>query len=566
MRSRSPRAWLLSALALPIATAAAGAQDQTIMRALDLEQAGKAAEAAVAYRSALSSPNAVAAMLGLERVYSELGWTDSLVPVIDSVLRFLPRNPVLRTVQLRTLRATGREGAVRGAFERWVREVPNDAAPYREYARLLMQDGRGAAADTVLRRAQEAFGGAREFATEVAQLRASMGMWAPAARSWREALVESPYLVQAAVYSLSPAPREARDAVRAALVAPPASSGARRILAALETQWGAPRDGWAALSVLPPSDSAATAWSEFGSLAEGAEAWLVARDAFAAVHAYRRSPDVAVRAAGNALSGNDAASALRLAEEAAALLDSSSAARVVLPLQVRALTALGRAHEAEALVGRYAASLDPEAREELTRSIAWGWVRAGDVARARAALGSATGGEVEDEITGWLAFYEGDLKTARTALRRAARTTPDQVTALAILARTRAERSATLGQALLSLARGDSVRAAARLAEAAVELPDAGPILLATAGRLHAARKDDSLAIGVWETILSRYPNAPEAAEADLEWARALRRRGANVDAVARLEHLILTYPQSALVPQARRELELARNGVPGAT
>jgi hypothetical protein len=33
---------------------------------------------------------------------------------------------------------------------------------------------------------------------------------------------------------------------------------------------------------------------------------------------------------------------------------------------------------------------------------------------------------------------------------------------------------------------------------------------------------------------------------------------------VARLEHLILTYPQSALIPQARRELELARNGIPG--
>lgn len=566
MRSPSGRAWLLGATLAALAAAPARAQDQTIMRALDLEQAGKAAEAAVVYRSALSSPNTVAAMLGLERVYTELGWTDSLVPVVDSVLRFVPRNPVLRTVQLRVLRATGRDAAVRGAFERWVRDVPNDAAPYREYARLLMQDGRAAAADTVLRRAQETFGGGREFATEVAQLRASMGMWAPAARSWRDALIESPYLVQAAVYSLSPAPKDARDAVRQALLAPPASTGARRILAALETQWGSAREGWSALSALPPSDSAATAWSEFGALAESAEAWLVARDAFAAVHAFRRAPDVAVRAAGNALSGNDAESALRLTQEAAALLDSSTTARVVLPLQVRALTALGRAPAAEALVASYAASLDPQSREELARSIAWGWVRAGDVARARAALAGSAAADVDEEITGWLAFYDGDLKTARTALRRAARTTPDQVTALAILARTRAERSTTLGQALLTLARGDSVRAAARLTEAATELPDAGPILLATAGRLHAAHKDDSLAVNVWQTILSRYPNAPEAAEADLEWARALRRRGANVDAVARLEHLILTYPQSALVPQARRELELARNGVPGAT
>jgi hypothetical protein len=33
--------------------------------------------------------------------------------------------------------------------------------------------------------------------------------------------------------------------------------------------------------------------------------------------------------------------------------------------------------------------------------------------------------------------------------------------------------------------------------------------------------------------------------------------------AVERLEHMILTYPRSALVPQARRELDLAKQSVP---
>ncbi|MDQ4080711.1 MAG: hypothetical protein M3125_08120, partial [Gemmatimonadota bacterium] len=60
--------------------------------------------------------------------------------------------------------------------------------------------------------------------------------------------------------------------------------------------------------------------------------------------------------------------------------------------------------------------------------------------------------------------------------------------------------------------------------------------------------------------------DAPEAPEANLEWARALRRAGRHTDAVARLEHLILTYPDSALVPQARRELELARGAIPPAS
>ena len=34
-------------------------------------------------------------------------------------------------------------------------------------------------------------------------------------------------------------------------------------------------------------------------------------------------------------------------------------------------------------------------------------------------------------------------------------------------------------------------------------------------------------------------------------------------EAVGILEHLILTYPQSAMVPEARRELDVARAAVP---
>jgi len=565
LRSLSLRALAGAAAGLAVLALPVHAQAEPLARALDLEQAGKPAEAAAMYRSALATENAVPAMLGLERVYADMGQTEALIPVIDSAVRALPRNPVLRTIQLRTLRAAGRDDAVRAAFERWVRDVPREPAPYREYARLLMQDGRVGAADTVLRRAQRAFGSGRELSLEVAQLRASMGMWEPAARSWRAALAESPYLVQAAVYSLAPAPEAERDAIRRTLLAPPVAPGARRIVAALEIGWGSARAGWLALRELPPGDSAAAAWQEFAEQAEGAEAWLAARDALVAAHGYERSPALASRAATDALAGGDPASALALAQEAAALLDSAAAARDVLPLQVRALTALGRAADAERLVAAYGRSLSPEERARLTQAVAWGWVRAGDVSRARAAI-AAAGGDADEEIAGWLALYEGDLKAARTTLRRSGQSSPDQITALAVLARTRVERAPVLGEAFLTLARGDSVRAAAKLAAAAATLPDAAPLLLAAAARLHAARKDDAQAIPLWQMIATQHEQSPEAAEADLEWARALRRRGANAEAVTRLEHLILTYPQSALVPQARREMELARGAVPGTT
>jgi hypothetical protein len=54
---------------------------------------------------------------------------------------------------------------------------------------------------------------------------------------------------------------------------------------------------------------------------------------------------------------------------------------------------------------------------------------------------------------------------------------------------------------------------------------------------------------------------APPAAE--LEWGRLLVRNGRSADAIPHLEHVILTYPNSAFVPEARRVLERAKGAIP---
>jgi tetratricopeptide (TPR) repeat protein len=202
--------------------------------------------------------------------------------------------------------------------------------------------------------------------------------------------------------------------------------------------------------------------------------------------------------------------------------------------------------------------MSDEERSQLRRDVAWGWVRAGDIGKARAALASS-GAPLDDDAQGWLALYEGDLAAARTKLGRSTDATPAIVTARALLARSRADRSPGAGQAFLLLARGDSAQAAEKFVDASREVGDAAPLLLAVAARLHAARRDDASAIPLWQSLVTQYASAPEAPEADLEWGRALRRRGATADAAQRFEHLILTYPESALVPQARRELERTR-------
>ncbi|MFL5576195.1 MAG: tetratricopeptide repeat protein, partial [Gemmatimonadaceae bacterium] len=249
--------------------------------------------------------------------------------------------------------------------------------------------------------------------------------------------------------------------------------------------------------------------------------------------------------------------ALDLAARAPA---DSATTRALLPVRVRALAALGRPDEAEALVRGAAAGVDDSDRARLRRDVAWGWVRAGDVPRARAALAASGGSGGDEDAEGWLALYDGDLATARRKLARSTEASWALVTARALLARSRADRAPAAGEAFLLLARGDTARAAARFAEAGQALPDAAPLLVAVAARLHAARHDDSGAISLWERIVTQYASAPEAPEADLEWGRALERRGATAGAAQRFEHLILTYPESALVPQARRELERTKN------
>ncbi|HET7456245.1 MAG TPA: hypothetical protein VFJ74_01235 [Gemmatimonadaceae bacterium] len=570
---RAAAAVARAALAMSIAASIvgvgrAGAQQPnggaaaSVARGLDFEQGGKLREAAAAYREGLRGQELVGAMLGLERVYTALGWTDTLRVMLDSLARAVPRNPSVRSAQIRALRAEGRDAQARAAFESWVRDVPGDAHPYREYARLLIGAGQAAAADSILSRAASTLGArASGVSLEIAQARSALGLWEPAAQSWRAALDEAGYLVPAAVFALQPAPADARPAIARALGAAPPRLGSRQALAQLQLAWGSPREAWTALRDLPPSDSAAVAWREFADVAEASTSWLVARDALlAAAGAARRGGGgvLVARAAADALNGGDAAGALTIAGSVTPAPGDTAASLALIAVKVRALSSLGRAAEADALVQQSGASLDEGRRAELRRGVVWGWIKAGDVAKARAALASA-GGDADEGALGWLSLYEGDLAAARTKLTHAGDATADLVTARALLARSRAERSTAAGNAFLALARGDTARAAAQFVDAGRELPDAAPLLLAVAARLHVARHDDASAVPLWSSIVNQYATAPEAAEADLEWGRALRRKGDAPGAVARFEHLILTYPQSALVPQARREMERAK-------
>ncbi|GLC26377.1 hypothetical protein [Roseisolibacter agri] len=544
-----------------------------LTRALELESNGKSREAAALYRQALGDPAAgdegrSAAILGLERVWEELGQRDSIVPVVNTFLRTRPNDPTLRGVQLRALVALRRDGEARTAYEMWRRAAPGDPAPFREYARLLLQGGRTAAADTVLREAIPALrgpGGQRALALELAQLHVALGAWERAAGSWRQALDAMPYVELAALFALQPAPVAARDSLLPALLEPPVALVPRRVAAMLLMSWRRPREAWQALGAVASDDSSRAAWRDLAERLEAAEAWPVAREAWLRVLEADHDADAGRRAAAAALASGDAAGALTLLDRAgtAAGAQSPGAEADATVLRVRALGALNRAAEAEQAAKAVSSRLAEGDRARVADALAEAWIAGGDVTRARAALAVA-GARDDAPVAGWLALYAGDLKRARTLLKRPAEDattsrTELAMTALAVVARTRADSAPAVGAAFLSAARGDSVRAAAQFLEAAAALPEAASLLTAAAARVHAARGDTASALPLWERIATTYASSPEAPEAELAWARQLLRRGDVAGARTRLEHLIVNYPESALVPIARRELERAR-------
>ena len=526
-----------------------------LVRALDLEQRGRTREAIVAFREALGGRDMVAALLGLERAYADLGRSDSLVSLADSLARAHPRETLVQTVRLRTLLYARRLGDAKAAFGEWTRASPNQLVPYREYARLLLDASRFGEADTVLTAGAAVAGGRVGLAAERARLEAARGAWSAAAASWRLAIESASFQMPAATYSLGDADEGQRDAIRGALTAAPISRPSRELLSALELQWGAPAAAWSAIATLPADSAGFAAWRSFADRAAAVEAWLPARDAWRAALRLHCDDELLLRAADASIRGGDAPAALALLDDASCRPQRAQRRRVAAALRVRALALAGRPADAARTLDSLGLADDPDLRRSLETAVAWGWVKIGDVARARAQMGDALDADTSG-VRGWLALYEGDLATARTALRESGTPSRDAVLVLSTLARTRATRSELLGAAYLALARGDSTAATAGFERAAGELVDAASALILRAAEIHAARGDVARAEPLWRTVVERYERSADAPAAELAWARALIARGDRAGARARLEHLILTYPTSALVPQARRALD----------
>ncbi|HEY3011116.1 MAG TPA: hypothetical protein VGJ36_00120 [Gemmatimonadales bacterium] len=555
-----------------------GAQQQGITRALDLERRGDYAAAAQAYRAVLSTrPADATALLGLERSLLPLNRSGEMLPVIRAALAAAPTSSAVHGIALRTWAAADQPDSIRSIAERWARIAPTDETPYREWgaAELARQNRPGARVAYLRGRAR--LGRPDALAAELAQLALADGDYPAALREWLLAVRKLPGYRATAVTTLGQAPERARADLLRSLADEPDLT-ARRIEAELRAYWGDPLGALRVLTPALPADRTQAIAVLRGLLdqlrglqtSEAKQAQGRVLEALADRSPALQASRLRLEAAQAYSAAGDRGSARRmlggLADDRAAPPAISSGAAATL---VEVLISEGRLEEAQKRLAESRPTVPADEYDLLRRRLVMAWIRAGDLARADSAV-AADSSVAGLALNGRIRLYRGDIKGAVERFKAAGPYTGDRVEAtqrtglLALLQPLEADSLPELGRALLQLEQGDTAQATAALEHLASQLPPShgGAELNLLAGHLMAATGRPADAERLLRVAATREaPGTAPAAELALaELLISNRRPG---DAVDVLEHLILTYPQSALVPQARRKLDEARGAVP---
>ncbi len=567
--SRSIRLALGLIVALPALVRA-----QAIGPGFELERSGRYADAASLYFTTIrSDPTNIPALLGLERTLFVLSRVSELLPLVQNARARQPDSPALRSLELRVYAALNEPDSLEAIARRWAVSAPQSEAPYREWGLALADRRMWDEARRAFLTGRRTLGG-DVLAIELAELEQRVGNWEASATEWGRAVTRLPDVEPNAASQLADAPAPMHDRVARALTAPGVSVRTRRMASEVLLTWGQPNEAWAAMEpTLATTDTEApTALRRFADLAgalttpDGHRVRGLALARWADMMPGSSGGRARAEAVRELLDGGDKAAARRVLEAHA---DSNGIAQAAL---IHLLIADNQLDIAEERLSAPATAITADDRATLRLALARARVGRGELDRAAAALGNDSSVAAIAQ-RGWIDLYRGNLKNAMEAFRlagpyaldRAAAT--DRTAMMALLQRIQQESSPDLGAALLILARGDSVAAIAALRRAAARLPEQGGRLevLLIAGQVAAQKGGDQelTAIALFDEIVRIGGEGAAPPAAELDWARLLVRTGRAADAIPHLEHLILTYPNSAFVPEARRVLERAKGAIP---
>jgi tetratricopeptide (TPR) repeat protein len=411
----------------------------------------------------------------------------------------------------------------------------------------------------------------------MAQLATADGDYLLALREWLPAIRRLPGYRVTVVAALSQAPAGIQPELLR-ILSRESDLTSRRLEAELRTRWGDPLGGFRALEDALPADRVAAVDALHGLVDQlrgqrTQEALLAQGRALEAI-AGRTSEPQSSRAGLEAAQAYSAAGEREAARRMLTGLtaDRSTPGSVSSGAAATLLSVLideGKLEEARRRLADLGPTLAADEYGALRRRLVEGWIRAGELARADSLLGADS--TIEGlALSGRIRLYRGDLRGAIERFKAAGPYAGDRTeatrrtTLLALLQPIEADTLPPLGDALLRLEQGDTAAAMRGLEGVAQNLdPAAGGAEL----QLLAARLAEGLRKPAEAERLFRAAAAAEtmatAPAAELGLAQLLLEQQREGEAVAQLEHLILTYPESALVPQARRVLDQARGAVP---
>lgn len=564
----------LAAQAQPILT---NSTATPLGRALMAERNGAYGDAATQYATILrTQPANVGALMGMEHVLPRLDRRAELVPLVEAALAADSTSIGIFGIAVRTFVVAGFPDSARKYTERWSARSPNDDEPYREWLEAATQARDLAQARVALDLGRQRLGPGA-LAIDRAGLLQSAGDVAGAALEWLAVVRATPPFRDGAVGQLAQVTPAQRTLVRDVLQRE-GSPEARQMLGLLLGRWGEPAEAIAMIrSALPVAQDAATTllralldelrlrFDKPSRLASAATLEAIAqRESGPATD---RTMMEAARAYADAGDERNARRVLAVVSTNPAAPGSMSTATSTTLLQV--LIAEGKAAEAERALAALGNQLDPDEHDRLARKVAMAWVRAGEFSRAGELIvhDSSTQGF---DLRGRLRLFRGDLAGANDLLKQAGpydeerEQALERVTLLTLIQAIGQDSVPALGDALSSLERGDSSRAIHGLAALAGTLKAGGAAeTRLLAARIALATRDTAGSLALLHA--ADVKDAPAtAAAARLDIARISIASGRAAEARTELEQLILEFPGSALVPEARRLRDSLGGTMPG--
>ena len=541
--------------------------------AATLETAGDLPGAERVVRDVLAAnPLSLSAIIALERILALQGRLAEVVPAVNRLLELDATSVIGHQMRLRVFAALNDVRGLENAVTAWTRATPGLETPYREGAAIYRESGEHQRAIALLEQGRRKIERADALALELGDAHFATGNLQRAAAEWSRAVGPAGrgfMLVQRRVQNLDDGGARIIPHLVDALAAEPITAGRQKAATMLAIDAGLEaraRQLARDVAGIVRIEERSPLLVEIARRADGAGLHRVAVWAYNELLAATRPADalaLRTRIAELALLAGDtalAAQTYRALEEAAAL--GSPQRRQAMALRIQLSARDGDLERASADLATFRAEYPQAPELDVTAAaLATQHLARNDVAGAERVL-SGVSGPRSAQLRGRLFLRAGDLQRARDELMLAApqlqgREATEVIALAALLMRVSGRGGELVARVI---APGDHdrsvlIRQAAEEARA-LPAPERAAVLdflAASADRSELPADAEALRREI-VTTLGRSQEAPAAL---LALARTAIARGATAEeARVLLEKLILEYPRSALVPQARAELQ----------